>query len=153
MLIGVSMITVLLFIIVFTLVFGRVFWACPQTIFMEMVFRRIEYWIEGPAHKQQTADHKKWNTELYIRKIIKHIIFFILSFIIANTFLSYIIGTQELFRIMTDPVQQHITGLLAIVGFTTVFYIVYAFVREIVCTVICPYGRLQSVLLDKTWRT
>jgi cytochrome c oxidase accessory protein FixG len=50
---------------------------------------------------------------------------------------------------MTEPVQQHITGLLAIVGFTTVFYIVYAFVREIVCTVICPYGRLQSVLLDK----
>jgi cytochrome c oxidase accessory protein FixG len=151
MLIGVSMITILLFIIVFTLVFGRVFcgWACPQTIFMEMVFRKIEYWIEGPAHKQQAADHKKWTTQLYIRKIVKHVIFFILSFIIANTFLSYIIGTDELFRIMTEPVQKHITGLLAIVGFTTVFYIVYAFVREIVCTVICPYGRLQSVLLDK----
>lgn len=151
MLIGVSMIAVLLFIIVFTLVFGRVFcgWACPQTIFMEMVFRKIEYWIEGSAQKQQVADHKKWTTELYIRKIFKHIIFFILSFIIANTFLSYIIGTDELFRIMTEPVQKHIAGLLAIVGFTTAFYIVYAFVREIVCTVICPYGRLQSVLLDK----
>lgn len=151
MLIGVSMITVLLFIIVFTLVFGRVFcgWACPQTIFMEMVFRRIEYWIEGSAQKQQTADHKQWTAELYLRKIIKHVIFFILSFIIANTFLSYIIGTDELFRIMTEPVQKHITGLLAIIGFTTAFYIVYAFVREIVCTVICPYGRLQSVLLDK----
>jgi cytochrome c oxidase accessory protein FixG len=151
MLIGVSMISVLLFIIVFTLVFGRVFcgWACPQTIFMEMVFRKIEYWIEGSAQKQQASDHKRWTTELYIRKTMKHIVFFILSFIIANTFLSYIIGTDELFRIMTEPVQKHIPGLLAIIGFTTAFYIVYAFVREIVCTVICPYGRLQSVLLDK----
>lgn len=151
MLLGVGMLTALLFIIVFTLAFGRVFcgWACPQTIFMEMVFRRIEYWIEGPAHKQQVADKKKWTTELYIRKIIKHVVFFILSFVIANTFLSYIIGTDSLFRIMREPMQEHIVGLLAIIGFTTAFYIVYAFIREIVCTVICPYGRLQSVLLDK----
>lgn len=151
MLLGVGMLTVLVFIIVFTLVFGRVFcgWACPQTIFMEMVFRKIEYWIEGPAHKQAVADRKTWTTDLYIRKAVKHLVFFVLSFFIANTFLSYIIGTEELFRIMREPVREHIIGFLAIIGFTTTFYIVYAFIREIVCTVICPYGRLQSVLLDK----
>jgi cytochrome c oxidase accessory protein FixG len=151
MLLGVGMITALLFIIVFTLIFGRVFcgWACPQTIFMEMVFRKIEYWIEGPANKQQIADHKSWTTDLYLRKIAKHIVFFLLSFLIANTFLAYIIGTEELFRIITDPVGKHIGGLIAIIGFTIAFYIVYAFIRELVCTVVCPYGRLQSVLLDK----
>src|SRR6218665_1547786 len=88
MLLGVGMLTVLVFIIVFTLVFGRVFcgWACPQTIFMEMVFRKIEYWIEGPAQKQAVADRKTWTTDLYIRKVVKHLVFFILSFCIANTF-------------------------------------------------------------------
>jgi len=150
-LLGIGMLTALLFIIVFTLVYGRVFcgWACPQTIFMEMVFRRIEYRIEGPAQKQKANDHKGWTTELYIRKGIKHIVFFLLSFLIANTFLAYIIGTEALFHIITDPVSEHVGGFMAILGFTVAFYVVYAFVRELVCTVVCPYGRLQSVLLDK----
>ncbi|WP_118953502.1 cytochrome c oxidase accessory protein CcoG [Taibaiella helva] len=150
-LLGVGMLTSLLFIIVFTLVFGRIFcgWACPQTIFMEMVFRRIEYWIEGPAQKQMVADRKEWSVDLYVRKTIKHLVFFALSFLIANTFLAYIIGTDALFHIITEPVAEHIGGFIAILGFTAAFYAVYAFVREIVCTVICPYGRLQSVLLDK----
>jgi len=151
MLMGIGMLTFLLFIIVFTLVFGRVFcgWACPQTIFLEMVFRRIEFWIEGNANKQKLADEKAWTTELYARKILKHIIFFALSFLIANTFLAYIIGTHELFAIINEPVAAHLGGFIALLIFTIVFYAVYAFVREIVCTVICPYGRLQSVLLDK----
>jgi cytochrome c oxidase accessory protein FixG len=148
---GVAMLVALLFIIVFTLVFGRVFcgWACPQTVFLEMVFRRIEYWIEGPAQKQMSADAKQWTTEMYIRKTIKHLVYFGLSFIIANTFLAYIIGIDELYKIITEPVSQHITGFIAIIGFTTTFYFVFAYLREIVCTVVCPYGRLQSVLLDK----
>ncbi len=148
---GIGMLIFLLFIVVFTLVYGRVFcgWACPQTIFMEMVFRRIEYFIEGDANKQRIAEGKSWTTELYIRKAVKHIVFFALSFLIANTFLSYIIGTDELFKIMREPVSQHIGGFAAIIIFTFVFYAVYAFVREIVCTVICPYGRLQSVLTDR----
>ncbi len=86
---------------------------------------------------------------MYVRKTIKHIVFLLLSFTISNTFLAYIIGTDQLFKIITDPVSQHIGGFIAIVFFTLVFYTVYAFVREIVCTVICPYGRLQGVLLDK----
>ncbi len=151
-LLGIGMLTFLLFIIVFTIVYGRVFcgWACPQTIFMEMVFRRIEYWFEGPASRQMVADRKAWTTEVYLRKCSKHLTFFAISFLIANTFLAYIIGTKALFRIITDPIGSHIGGLLAILGFSLVFYIVYAFVRELVCTVVCPYGRLQSVLLDKS---
>lgn len=149
-LLGVVMLTALVFIVVFTLIFGRVFcgWVCPQTIFMEMVFRRIEYWIEGPAHKQILNDKKK-TTEVYVRKVIKHIIFLVISFFISNTFLAYIIGIDELYKIISEPISEHIGGFLALVGFTLVFYAVFAFVRELVCTVACPYGRLQGVLMDK----
>jgi len=148
---GIGMLVFLLFIIVFTLIFGRVFcgWACPQTIFLEMVFRKIEYWIEGPSNKQEIDDKGKWTTEMYARKIFKHVVFFLLSFLIANTFLSYIIGIDELFVIIKEPIFNHVGGFIAIVFFTIAFYAVYAFIREIVCIVICPYGRLQGVLLDK----
>jgi cytochrome c oxidase accessory protein FixG len=148
---GIGMLVFILFIVVFTLIFGRVFcgWACPQTIFLEMVFRKIEYWIEGPANKQMIADHKTWTTEMYLRKSIKHIIFFTLSFIIANTFLAYIIGLDELKTIITEPISKHTLGFAMILLFTFAFYAIYAFVREISCIVICPYGRLQGVLLDR----
>lgn len=148
---GTGMLAFLLFIIVFTLIFGRVFcgWACPQTIFLEMVFRRIEYWIEGNANKQKLADKKPGDIAYYLRKALKHIIFLLISFLIANTFLSYIIGVDQLFRIINEPITDHLAGFFGIVGFTLVFYAVFAFVRDLVCTVICPYGRLQSVLLDK----
>lgn len=148
---GIGMLVFLLFVVVFTLIFGRVFcgWACPQTIFLEMVFRKIEYWIEGPANKQQTADAKEWTSEMYIRKTIKHVVFFALSFIIANTFLSYIIGLDELVKIVKEPITKHVLGFTMLMIFTFLFYAVYAFVREISCIVICPYGRLQGVLLDR----
>lgn len=148
---GIGMLVFLLFVVVFTLIFGRVFcgWACPQTIFLEMVFRKIEYWIEGPANKQEIADAKPWTTEMYVRKTIKHIVFFSLSFIIANTFLAYIIGLDELMKIVKEPVSKHVLGFTMLMVFTCVFYSIYAFVREISCIVICPYGRLQGVLLDR----
>lgn len=148
-LLGLGMITFLVFIVVFTLVFGRVFcgWACPQTIFLEMVFRKIEFWIEGNANKQKVVDGKPLTTNAIVRKVTKHIVFLLLSFLIANTFLSYIIGLDEVRQIISEPISEHIGGFVGIVFFTLAFYAVYAFVREIVCTVICPYGRLQSVLL------
>ncbi len=148
---GIGMLIFILFIIIFTLIYGRIFcgWVCPQTIFMEMVFRKIEYLIEGDGNKQRINNKKAWTTELYIRKTIKHIIFLAISFAISNTFLAYIIGVDSLFKIMQEPVSAHLVGFIAIFFFTMAFYVVYAFVREIVCTVICPYGRLQGVLLDK----
>lgn len=149
-LLGVVMLVALVCIVLFTMVFGRVFcgWVCPQTIFMEMIFRKIEYWIEGPAHKQ-IANKKNQKGNINHRKVIKLIVFFIVSFLIANTFLSYIIGVDELYEIITSPISEHWKGLLAIVLFTFVFFFVYSYVRELVCTVVCPYGRLQSVLMDK----
>jgi cytochrome c oxidase accessory protein FixG len=144
-------ITFLVFIILFTAVFGRVWcgWACPQTIFMEMLFRKIEYWIEGDANKQRKLDASPLTFEKLIKKGTKHSLFALVSFLIANIFLAYIIGSDQLLKIVNEPVSQHVTGFTAIIIFTITFYLVFARLREIVCTVICPYGRLQGVLLDK----
>jgi cytochrome c oxidase accessory protein FixG len=148
---GVGMVTFVVFIYLFTMVYGRIFcgWACPQTIFMEMVFRKLEWLIEGNPNKQRALAKAPWNTEKVIKRVVKHVLFFGLSFVIANTFLSYIIGYENLFKIIGEPVSEHLGGFIALTIFTFAFYVVYAFAREIVCTIICPYGRLQGVLLDK----
>jgi cytochrome c oxidase accessory protein FixG len=145
-----GMLVAMVGIVLFTVVYGRVWcgWACPQTIFMELVFRRIEYWIEGDANEQRKLAKSAYTTTKFIKKLCKHSLFFIVSFFIANIFLSYILGVEALFRIINDPVEQHIGGLVSIFLFSCLFYGVFAYVREIVCTTICPYGRLQGVLLD-----
>jgi len=145
-----GMLIAMVCVVLFTVVYGRIWcgWTCPQTIFMELVFRRIEYWIEGDWQQQKRLQQAKRNTEWYLRKGGKHLIFFLISFGISNVFLAYIIGAEQLWQIMTDPIGQHIGGLISLVLFTLVFYAVFAFVREIVCTTICPYGRLQGVMLD-----
>ncbi|MGJ8661452.1 MAG: cytochrome c oxidase accessory protein CcoG [Bacteroidota bacterium] len=145
-----ALIIMVVFIILFTVIFGRLFcgWVCPQTIFLEMVFRRIEFWIEGDWTYQKKLDKQKWNFEKLWKKSLKHTIFWIISFLIANTFLAYIIGSDELWKIQTDPISEHVGGLVSLAIFTTVFYLVFSRLREQVCTTICPYGRLQGVLLD-----
>lgn len=144
-------IAMVVFIVLFTVVYGRVWcgWACPQTIFMEMVFRKIEYWIEGDAHKQKALNLAPWTGEKVFKKGLKHSIFYTISFLIGNTFLAYIIGTEKLIEIITDPPSEHLAGLTAMIIFSTIFYWVFASFREQVCTLVCPYGRLQGVLLDK----
>ncbi len=138
-------------IVLFTLAFGRMFcgWICPQTIFMEMVSRKIEIWIEGDANKRKKLDAGPWTREKLFKKWAKHKLFFMVSFLIANTFLAYLIGSENLIKIITEPLSRHWIGLAGILVFTTIFYLVYSQVRELVCTVICPYGRLQSVLIDE----
>jgi len=148
---GLTMVTFVVFVILFTAAFGRLFcgWVCPQTIFMEMLFRKIEYVIDGDAAQQRLLKKAPWTTEKIARRAAKHAVFFFISFIIANTFLAYIIGVRELGHIISGPFAEHIPGFLSILVFTGVFYAVYAFFREQACTVVCPYGRLQSVLLDR----
>jgi cytochrome c oxidase accessory protein FixG len=148
---GLTMISFIIFIILFTAAFGRLFcgWVCPQTIFMEMLFRKVEYMIEGDSSQQKLLNQAPWNTEKITKKTAKHLTFFILSFLIANLFLSYIIGVKELGKIIREPVTQHVGGFATLMLFSAIFYAVYAFFREQACTVVCPYGRLQGVLLDR----
>jgi len=145
-----GVIALVVFIILFTAAFGRLFcgWVCPQTVFMEMLFRRIEFLIEGSGAKQRAFDRAPMSANKFMRKTLKHSIFFALSFLIGNVFLAYIIGSDALFGIMTDPITAHPVGLTFMLLFSLVFFGVFARFREQVCTLVCPYGRLQSVLLD-----
>ena len=146
----ISMIIGIVFIILFTVVYGRIFcgWICPQTIFMEMVFRKIEYAIDGDRGAQIRLDKQKWDATKIRKRLLKWFIFFVISFIISNVFLAYFIGSDELISIITDPPREHIKGLALLLIFTGVFYFIFVWFREQVCIIACPYGRLQGVLLD-----
>lgn len=141
----------MVFIIVFTVVFGRVFcgWACPQTIFMEMVFRKIEFWLDGDAQKQKQLKAMPWTAYKIRKRAVKMAVFYAISFIIANFFLSYIIGMDEVKKMVTEGISANYGTFFSLIGFTTVFFFVYYWFREQACIVVCPYGRLQGVLLDK----
>ncbi len=146
---AVALLTFVVFIALFTVVYGRVFcgWVCPQTIFLEMVFRRIEYWFEGDGSAQKALAKADWGWNKTWRKGGKQAVFVLISFLIANTFLAYIIGSDALVKLVMEPPAQHLGGLAAMGIFTGVFWYVFAIFREQVCTIVCPYGRLQSVLL------
>lgn len=148
---GLTMITFMVFVIVFTVAFGRIFcgWVCPQTIFMEMIFRKIEYWIEGDAPKQKRLNHEPWTTEKIWKKSLKYTIFYAISFLVGNALLAYIVGVDELFKIITEPIAKHTGGFTSMIIFSGVFFFIFSWFREQACTVVCPYGRLQGVLLDK----
>jgi cytochrome c oxidase accessory protein FixG len=148
---GLTMLSFMVFIVLFTTVFGRLWcgWACPQTVFMEMVFRKIEYAIEGDAGKQKLLNKAPWNTDKILKKGLKYGIFLVVSFLIANLLLSYVLGVDELAKIIREPIADHVPLFSGIVIFTAVFYFNFAWLRDQACTVVCPYGRLQSVLLDR----
>ncbi|ELR70755.1 Type cbb3 cytochrome oxidase biogenesis protein CcoG, involved in Cu oxidation [Fulvivirga imtechensis AK7] len=139
------------FIILFTVIFGRVWcgWACPQTLFMEMVFRKIEYWIEGDANQQRKLDKQSWDFEKIRKKGFKHFIFIGISLLISHTVMAYLIGIDQVVEIVSQPPSEHLAGFIGLMFFTGVFYWVFAWFREQACVAVCPYGRLQGVLLDK----
>ena len=144
-------ITSLVFIILFTVVFGRIFcgWICPQTIFMEGVFRKIEYWIEGDRNKQIKLANQPWNSEKILKKGLKWFIYTIISLIITHWMFMYIVGYEEVLKIMKGGPIEYPSNFIVMFIFTGLFYFVFAWFREQVCTLVCPYGRLQGVLIDK----
>ncbi len=138
------------FIILFTVIFGRIFcgWLCPQTIFMEMVFRKIEYAIEGDKTKQMKLEKMPWNAEKIRKKVLKWFVFLLVSFIITNFMFAYVIGMDTLIQYIKDGIGAHLGTFIRLFVFTAIFYFVFAWFREQVCIIVCPYGRLQGVLLD-----
>lgn len=150
-LVGLAAITLVVFIILFTVVFGRLFcgWICPQTVFMEMVFRKIDYWIEGDHREQQQLQRQPWTGRKSLRKSAKYLVYAAISFLIANTLLAYVIGIDELRRLVSEPPGDHLGAFGAVVGFTLLFYWIFIWFREQACILVCPYGRLQGVLLDR----
>ncbi len=132
--------------------FGRLFcgWLCPHTVFLEMVFRPVERLIEGPAHKRRNQDKKRpYSANLILRKILKWFIFCILIGALANTATALFIGTEGfMWGLFVDPVA-HPSALGFYIFFFALNYFDFAWLREQTCTIVCPYGRLQSAMLDE----
>lgn len=149
-LVVISMIIGVVGLALFTVAFGRIFcgWFCPQTIFMEMLFRRIEFWIEGDRGAQLKLNKQEWNAEKIRKKATKWFLFFIASFVIANVFLAYLVGSDQVLDMVRQGPFYNVNTLIALLIFTAVFFFVYAWFREQVCIIACPYGRMQGVLLD-----
>lgn len=150
-LLAITMITFFVFVILFTVVFGRIWcgWMCPQTLFMEMVFRKIEYLIEGDANSQRKLNQGPLNFQKAVKKSIKHIVFIVISLLISHTALAYLIGPENTWTIMQQNPKANLAGFAGLMGFTIIFYSVFAWFREQACIAVCPYGRLQGVLLVK----
>jgi cytochrome c oxidase accessory protein FixG len=138
------------FVILFTVVFGRVWcgWACPQTLFMEMVFRKIEYLIEGDANQQRALNEGPLTGEKIWKKGLKISVFGFISLLIGHLVMAYLIGVDQVMQIVTQPPTAHLAGFIGLVAFSGIFMFVFSWFREQACIVVCPYGRLQGVLLD-----
>ena len=145
---AIIMAVTVVFIVLFTVIFGRLWcgWACPQTVFMEMIYRRIEYLFDGNYRKKRKRNS---STAIRIfRTILKHITFFLVTVMITNIFLNWFTGPERLKEIITSPVRENYKGFLIMIGISGFYYWIFAYFREQVCTMVCPYGRIQGVLLD-----
>jgi cytochrome c oxidase accessory protein FixG len=144
------MLSFVLFIVLFTVTFGRLWcgWACPQTIFLEMVFRRIEHLIEGDARARHKLDNSPWTSVKIFKKTLKHGIFVLISIAMTNTFLMWFIGSDKWIQLISEPINANLSSFLIMLVISAFFYWVYSFFREQICTMVCPYGRMQGVLLD-----
>lgn len=147
---AIGFVTLVVFIVLFTAIYGRIFcgWICPQTVFMEMVFRKIEYLIEGDAAQQRALNKSPLTGKKFFKKSVKHLIFFFIALLIGNTFMAYIVGIDDTLKIISSSPINHLTGFITVIIFSLVFYFIFSRFREQACTIVCPYGRLQGVLLD-----
>lgn len=149
-LVALVFITVVITFVLFTAIIGRIWcgWLCPQTIFLEFIFRRIEWWIEGSPVQQAKRHSGPYTADRVWRMVLKQVIFFAISFAIANTFLAYLVSSDRLLLYVTEGPFRHATVFFPLVAFTVVFYAVFARFREQACLIVCPYGRYMSSLVD-----
>lgn len=147
---AIAMISLLVGIVLFTAVYGRVWcgWTCPQTVFLEILYRPIEYLIDGDAKQQRQLKASSWTFEKIWKRLLKNGIFIVFSLMITNALLAWFIGIDELLKIMQEPIADHVTGFAVMLIISGFFFFIYSWFREQVCVILCPYGRIQGVLLD-----
>lgn len=135
---------------VVTSLIGRVWcgWTCPLTVFLDMV-RRVERWLEGDGPERKRMEGQPWTAGRAIRRSLKHVAMFLLAATLAHGFLAYFVSLPGLSRMMHEPPSHHIKAFVLVLGLTTVLWFNFAWFREQFCIVLCPYGRLQSVLTDE----
>ena len=143
------LLSVVVTIFLLTALFGRVWcgWACPQTVYMEFLFRPIERWLEGGTSGSRALDRE--GRHFHPRRLLKHAIYLGLALFLAHTFLAYFVGVEQLAAWVRRSPFEHPTSFLVMAGTTALIFFDFAYFREQTCMVACPYGRWQSVLLDR----
>lgn len=135
---------------VVTSIAGRLWcgWACPQTVFLDHVFRRVERWIDGDAPSRRRLDAAPWSGEKIFKRILKHGIFLLLAALIAHIFLAYFVSLPSLYGMVREAPAQNWGAFVFVSVLTGILYFNFAWFREQFCIIMCPYGRLQSALID-----
>lgn len=139
------------FIAFITTIFGRVWcgWACPQTVFIQTIFSKIETLIEGKARARKSLDAAPWNFQKLMRKTIKWSLFTLVSLHISHTFMGYFVGPHELLKMSFENPQANIALFITMLIFTSIILLDFGWFREQFCIIACPYGRMQSVIMDQ----
>ncbi len=137
-------------LLVLTAVAGRVWcgWACPQTVFLEGIYRRIERLVEGPREARRRRHEAALTFDGAARKIVSHTLYLAVSFVLAHVFLAYFASVRGVVGMMLQAPGEHPEAFLVVAFLTLVLYGNFAWFREQFCVVMCPYGRLQSLLVD-----
>jgi len=134
-----------------TSIWGRVWcgWACPQTVFIDTIYRGIEKLIEGKARQRQKLQEMPWNAEKVFKKSLKWIAYFLVSLIITHSLLGYFVGARNLLQITLAGPSGHTTLFSFAMFITALFMFDFGWFREQFCIIACPYGRFQSVMMDE----
>ena len=133
-----------------TSLLGRIWcgWACPYTVFLDHVYRRIERWIEGDALARRALDSAPWSAGKIFKRVFKHLLYLVVATAIAHVFLSYFVSWRRLYGFMHEGPLQHATAFGIIACLTLVLWFCFGYFREQFCIIMCPYGRLQGALID-----
>ncbi len=141
------------FTLVFTAVtFGRAWcgWACPQTVFIDGLFRRVEGWIEGDSHARKALDQQSMNPLKFFKRSLKWIAFFVFSLVIANSLLAYFVGAERMAGMVKTAPENNVVEFAITLLTTFILLFNFGWFREQFCIIMCPYGRFQSVMMDET---
>lgn len=134
-----------------TAIWGRIWcgWACPQTVFVDHVFRRIERIIEGDAIARRKLDEVSVSFEKILKKGLKWGSFTLIALFLSHSFMAYFIGTEQLGQMISQSPTQNLTSFFIVIGIAGAILFDFGWFREQFCTIVCPYGRFQSVLMDR----
>jgi cytochrome c oxidase accessory protein FixG len=137
-------------IAIVTSIWGRVWcgWACPQTVFLDTIFRKIETIVEGKSRQRKLLAEAPWSTGKILKKSLKWTLFTLVSLHIVHSFLGYFVGARELFWITTQSPEKNWTLFITMIVLTGIILFDFGWFREQFCTIVCPYGRLQSIIMD-----
>lgn len=129
---------------------GRVWcgWACPQTVFLEGVFRPIERWIEGPKSAQLALAKEPFSFKKLRIYLTKYFLYGVCALVVSHIFISYFVSLDDLLHFIRQNPREHPVAFLWMAAITAVILINFAWFREQLCLIVCPYGKLQSVLID-----